>query len=415
MWYNESMIPSILDIYVVWHPGDIEGQRIMNWLINHYHGTPYVGLIGGAVEVYARSIPWSDGSDSPRPIPFQDPLPYGLPGSLITAVVPIVGTRLARAVDDLQSDWNTYIVDLVSIDQTNNDVGIFPIRLPGCVDNALTEQLGHIQSMDPASACDRRVLCRELSQQITQLIWSTMDDSPGDQLTVFISHTKRHSLGEEPDYVDNLISRVRTKIANTHLGSYFDANDLQPGTNWKDELLSHSASNSLLAIRTDLYAGREWCQREFLGAKQSDMPIVTLSAICRTVERGSFLMDHVPVVSYRDHSEESKNQSIDDALNLLVDKTLHQVLWKLQAEHMSCLLDVDWTPAEAPEPITVIPWLLDNSERIGTRDRILVMHPDPPLGPVEMEIIEQLFAIGGACGVDIVTPHTYINRGGKGI
>lgn len=299
--------------------------------------------------------------------------------------------------------------------QTNNDVGIFPIRLPGCVNNTLTAQLDHIQSMDPASACDSRVLCRELSQQITQLIWSTMDDSLGDRLTVFISHTKRHSLGEEPDYVDNLVSQVRTNIANTHLGSFFDANDLQPGANWKDELISHSASSSLLAIRTDLYAEREWCQREFLKAKQSDMPIVTLNAIYRAVERGSFLMDHVPVVSYRDQNDETKNESINDALNLLVDQTLRRVLWKLQAEHMSCLLDIDWTPAEAPEPITVIPWLLDNSERVRVRDRILVMHPDPPLGPVEMELIEQLFAIGGACGVDIVTPHTYINRGEKGI
>ena len=403
------MVLSILDIYVVWHPGDIKGQRIAKWLINHYNGTPYVGLIGGAIEVYVRSIPWSDGSGSPRPIP------YGLPSSLITAVVPIVGTHLAQAANDPQSDWNNYIADMVSIAHTNNNVGIFPIRLPSYVDNALTTQLDHIQSMDPASACDPRVLCRELSQQITQLIWTTMDNSLDDRLTVFISHTKKHSLGEEPDYVDNLINRVRTKIANTHLGSYFDANDLQPGTNWKDELLSHSASSSLLAIRTDLYARREWCQREFLEAKQSDKPIVTLNAIYRSVERGSFLMDHVPVVSYRDHNNESRNQSIDDALNLLVDETLRRVLWELQTENMSCLLNVDWTPAEAPEPITVIPWLLDNSERIGTRERILVMHPDPPLSPVEMKIIEQLFALGGACGVDIVTPHTYINRGGKGI
>lgn len=389
----------------------------MNWLIDHYHGTPYVGLIGGAVEVYARSIPWSDGSDSPRPIPFQDPLPYELPGSLITVVVPIIGTRLAQAVNESQSDWDTYIVNILSTAETNNQVGVFPIQLPGYVNNALTTPLDHIQSMDPASACDPRVLCRELSQQVSQLIRTTMDDSPRDRLTVFISHTKKHSPGEEPDYVDNLISQVLINIQNTHLNSYFDVMDLQPGTNWKDELSHHSASNSLLAIRTGLYARREWCQREFLEAKQSGAPIVTLNAIRLAVERGSFLMDHVPVVGYRDHDDASRNrnQSIEDALNLLVDETLRRDLWKLQTENLSSQLDVDWTPAEAPKPITVIPWLMDNSERIETRDPILVMHPDPPLGPVEMDIIKQLFALVDAHDVDIVTPHTYINSGGNGI
>ena len=416
MWYNRSMIPPIVDIYVVWYPDDDEGQRIAGWLLDHFHGTPYMGLIGGAIEVYIRSVPWSDGSDSPRSIPFQDLPASGLPSSRVTVVVPVIGNHLARAVKNSLSDWSSYITNIISVAQVDNRVGIFPVQLPGYVGNELTTQLDHIQSMSSASACDPGILCRELSQQITQLIWGILDKSTGDRVKVFISHTKKHSLSEELNYVDDLINRARSNIANTHLSSYFDAQDLQPGTDWRGELLKHSASNSFLAIRTDLYAGREWCQREFLEAKLADTPIVTLNATCFAEVRGSFLMDHVPVVSYRDHNERTRNQSINDALNLLVDRTLSRVLWKLQAEHLFSLLNVDWAPAEAPEPITVIPWLRENSALIETRDQILVMHPDPPLGPVEIEIIENLFDLGGACGnVNIVTPHTYASRGGRGL
>ena len=47
---------------------------------------------------------------------------------------------------------------------------------------------------------------------------------------------------------------------------------------------------------------------------------------------------------------------------------------------------------------------------------MLVMHPDPPLGPSEMELIEQLFMLAANGGsVDVVTPLTYVNRGGEGL
>ena len=43
-------------------------------------------------------------------------------------------------------------------------------------------------------------------------------------------------------------------------------------------------------------------------------------------------------------------------------------------------LGIDWTPLHAPEPITVLPWLLENRERAADEGRLLIMHPDPPLG-----------------------------------
>ena len=409
--YCLAVLPPILDIYVVWHPDDTQGQTIAGWLLDHFHGTPYVGLVGGAVEVYTRSAPWRDATDAPRPMPFQTPLPHGLPAARIAAVVPILGSRLARAAETASSGWCEYLVGVRAAANAAEHVGIFPVRLEGSIEGELTNLIGDIQALDRASAEDPRVLCRELAQQIAQMI----GDPLGDRLTVFISHTKRHSPDEEKDWVDDVISRVRSRISDTHLRLYFDDSNLQPGSDWDNELRSNAASSALMAIRTDLYAGREWCQREFLIAKQTGMPIVTLNAVRRAEERGSFVMDHVPVVGYRDCDEKTMNQSVDDALGLLVDQALRRALWHLHIPHLQSI-GVLWAPGEAPEPVTAVSWLLENHARAHTRDPILVMHPDPPLGPSEMELIEQLFALATDGGiVDIVTPLTYFSRGGEGI
>ena len=51
------MLPPVLEIYVVWHTKDAEGQTIADTLLGHFRGTAFSGLIGGAVEVYVRSTP----------------------------------------------------------------------------------------------------------------------------------------------------------------------------------------------------------------------------------------------------------------------------------------------------------------------------------------------------------------------
>ena len=296
--------------------------------------------------MYTRSTPWQRGWDAPRPLPCQVPLPYKLPHARVTAIVPVLGVRLARAVAHASSDWRRYLESIhTAVEAGAELIGVFPVRLQGTVDNSFDGEIGSLQTLHSASCDNPAVLCRDLSQAVAQLV----GDPFGERLRVFISHTKRHPVEEEPDYVDELVGRVRRTIANTHLQAYFDATDLQPGTDWEQELRSHAASSALLAVRTDLYASREWCQREFLVAKRAGMPIVTLNGVCRAEERGSFLMDHVPAVGYRQADEGSRQSSVEEALNLLVDAALTRALWRFQQDMLE-QLGFDWTPLHAPNP-----------------------------------------------------------------
>ncbi|MCY4068492.1 MAG: toll/interleukin-1 receptor domain-containing protein [Acidimicrobiaceae bacterium] len=287
-------------------------------------------------------------------------------------------------------------------------VGIFPVRLPDTPANNSFGGIGKRQALHAASSEQPEVLCRELSQAVAQLV----GDPFGERLKIFISHTKRHRVEEEQDHIDELVDRVRAAISGTHLQGYFDTADLQPGEDWEQELKSQAASSALLAVRTDLYASREWCQRELLVAKRADMPIVTLNGVQQKEERGSFLLDHVPSVVYRQIDEELRQPSIEEALNLLVDAALARALWGLQKDTLAELgVACDWAPSNAPEPVTVLPWLLKNRERSVDEGPFLIMHPDPPLGLEEAKALRELFEVAGIHdAVDIVTPQTYKSR-----
>lgn len=402
------MLPPILEIYVVWHPEDQQGFQVAKWLLEHFRGTPYTGLIGGAVEVYERSVRWSPDSDAPRPVPCQSPLPYELPQAQITAIVPILGVHLARAVAQTSSDWRSYLESIREAERIDAEkrISILPIQLHEIKGSILNHLMGDLQHLHSSSTTNPSLLCKELAQAITQF----MGDPFSERLKIFISHTKRHSQSGEPDYLNEVVDRIQTSIAGSHLNGYLDTSDLQLGRDWQQELLTEASSSAFLAVRTDLYARREWCQREFLAAKRSEMPIVTLNAISQFEERGSFIMDHVPVVCYRQADEEAKQSSIENALNKLVDGALTATLWRRQ---QSILQEIgfDWMPLHAPEPVTLIPWLLDNQQRTKGQRTVLVMHPDPPLGPEEVRIIDELLEVAStASKVDIVTPRTYESR-----
>lgn len=60
--------PTVLDIYVVWHPRDHAGKEVFNELVTHYHSEHFSGLAGSAIEVFSRSLPLTPESAPPVPL-----------------------------------------------------------------------------------------------------------------------------------------------------------------------------------------------------------------------------------------------------------------------------------------------------------------------------------------------------------
>jgi hypothetical protein len=414
------MLPPVLEIHVVWHPGDTGGAATAQEFVEHFHGTLFSGLIGGAVEVFIRSPGWRSDSDAPRPIPFDDnAIAPGLRAAKAIAVVPLIGNEMAMASREAGSPWQQYLTAIVDARRAQpNRVDIFPCLLD---DGAMTgtvpgELFGPFQRIGATPIAEgettKLARCRDLAQGITHLVSQSKD-----RLTVFISHTKRNSEGEG-ETVSTLIQAVRDVLGGTRLRLFFDASDLEPGKEWDPELRAKAASSALLAIRTDLYPSREWCQREILIAKREGMPVIIMDALGDAEERGSFLMDHVPRVPARMEGGGWRKSDIHRAVALLVDECAKRALWRSQQELAlkESAVSVAWWDPHAPEPITLTKWLESARAKGGLPPKdqaLVVLHPDPPLGAEERTALQDILTLAGVeSPLDVMTPRVLAARGG---
>ena len=417
------MLPPILEIFIIWHPGDHRGADFARVIFEHFmQGPTLCGVIGGGVQVSLRSAGWEGPGTAPRPVYTEGDLaPNGIRPASFVAVVPLLGIEMAAHVEDTSSQWYEYIAAIPEMQETSPErIGVFPFLLnPGATDGTalgkLLDRFQFIAANDPEHNGEdvQSMLCRDLTQGLAQLI------SPDEmnRLTAFISHTKRHSQVEEED-VDALVDLVREVTRNTRLNEFFDDNDLQPGTDWDEELRSKSGTSALLAVRTDLYSSREWCQREVVIAKTHGMPVIMIDAIGYGEERGSFLMDHVPRIAVRKSDGRWQRKDVYRALNLLVDECLKRVLWMHQRElaRERPELDVAWWAPHAPELLTLSHWIdgyLKQQDGSAGKDSVRILHPDPPLGPEERDVLIN-YARTTCLGreIDIMTPRQLATRGG---
>jgi hypothetical protein len=418
------MLPPILEVYVLWHPADdAAGRPLMDRLVAHFHGNAYSGLLGGAIEVFARSQGWQDAAGAPRPLPLPGPgSGVDVPATELTVVVVWMGMGLARAVEAEDSPWGVWLEALRDRQRAAPDrLRVFPMR-PAAGGSPPDARL---QALVPAQAIfdgQPEATSRDLAQGIAQ--WAAEHDGGAPRLSVFISHTKHDdSSGQR---VAQLIAQVRERIDGaSKLGSFFDSNALQPGADWAAQLHDGASHMALLALRTDLYASREWCQREMMLAKRHGVPVVVLDAPLRGEDRGSFLMDNVTRIPVRPAGERWMGEDIDIGLARLVDACLQRELWHRQRASASWPqdLEVDWWSPHAPEPATLIDWLgprvaaaatgAPGAAALAGADRpLLILHPDPPLGPEERDVLDRIARLAGGCGgLDIVTPRLLAARG----
>lgn len=80
-------------------------------------------------------------------------------------------------------------------------------------------------------------------------------------------------------------------------------------------------------------------------------------------------------------------------------------------------LDVAWWAPHAPEPLTLLHWIegvLGAGEADSKRNEMLrVLHPDPPLGSEEREVLRRYASLTRlGRDIDVMTPRQLATRGG---
>lgn len=114
-------------------------------------------------------------------------------------------------------------------------------------------------------------LALRVLNSMVRLLATAVFKAPEWKLRVFVSHAKLDGL--------YLAKSVRHFIENEKwLNKFYDADDIEPGLLWDDQLRQGVRSSIVLVLRTDAYDRRFWCRSEVRWAEFFGVPAVVVDA-----------------------------------------------------------------------------------------------------------------------------------------
>ena len=188
---------------------------------------------------------------------------------------------------------------------------------------------------------------------------------------LFISHAKADlsKTGRVAQKINQHVTRESTGQA------FYDASCLLPGDSVHEQLDNAIRGGVFVAVRSDSYSSRDWCQRELLAAKRQGLPTLTVEVIQRGDPRLSAYGGNGPSVLWEGDAAGVASRAMAE--------WVRAQFFQREAERIS-------TAARLPKPkiMTRPPELLDIAVGSLQTDGVqIVMHPDPPLSVSEREIL----------------------------
>ncbi|MFN3405355.1 MAG: toll/interleukin-1 receptor domain-containing protein [Cytophagaceae bacterium] len=368
-----------LAIYIVWHPDNLEGQKIADFLYSilcRDSDKPLVRSLG--IPVYFRNKKFGD-TNQPIKIDFSE--------SEYTAVIPLISDEFVN--DKVYGTYLENILDSCNIEK--NKRRVYPVALSKHAFNVSTKFLpinfiridtkkysGDLPTESILLQIKSPILhelCRLLMnmKKATDEVDSLSTSPP---IKLFISHSKHDESKLDAikfrDYINS----------QTQLKTFFDANDISYGSNFGEEIKKAARESALVVFQSDSYADREWCRIEVLEAKASGCPIVIVNAVQNGEKRAFPYLGNYPSIRFKGN------------YLAIIDLTLEQVLFNLHTKKfLDSLTDLygiktDRILSNAPELFNFIQ--LKKQGITKGEQYALVIYPDPPLGSEEMNILNQL-------------------------
>jgi hypothetical protein len=228
----------------------------------------------------------------------------------------------------------------------------------------------------------RRRLFTSLSYQFCWMLRHYLEHmkrpgvSDGDLLAylrrveIFLSHSKHDRDGTE------IALQFRQFIQDAGYDAFFDVFDIPIGLRFNRVLLEKVRVSAVVAIHTDSYSTREWCRREMIEAKLSNVPLVIANCIEDVDERGFPYMANVPIV----RMDAEKRDRVDVVVARLMDEVLKDFLWRCRVKLFA---DAGPNVSFLPRPPELIV-LTALKNRTPPSDTLV--YPDPPIGAEEMNL-----------------------------
>jgi hypothetical protein len=99
------------------------------------------------------------------------------------------------------------------------------------------------------------------------------DKGKSSSIKIFLSHAKSGDTGRLH------AESIKCFIDNTNMSRFFDATEISPGFKFDEEIVKHIKESTMVAIGSDAYSSRYWCQREILCAKEYHRPMIAVDCL----------------------------------------------------------------------------------------------------------------------------------------
>jgi hypothetical protein len=379
--------PDFIRIYFLWAPpGDGSegpGLQIALALNDSLSGsaTNRDGA-GLGIQVRHRSRPWSSNGGVPtfRPIDFA--------AAECNVVVAIY--------DDVmhgREEWGEYLRQIYAAYLQRQQVDLLiPVHLstvPGALPPwGRTQGItcgDEYRSADVPGLLSATGLRRVTLDLLSRILEKARPAAAGGlpkKVTIFLSHAKQD--GVDAATLVQQFGRLKPGASVPGVGLFYDVADTLTGANFDEQFLETIKECVFLAIVTDAYHGRPWCQWELLRAKQWQRPIVVWDLTDAGTARSFPYLGNVPVV---------RAPSLPAASDELVESLLIQVLveairmqvWENDARRRVSQLGGRYgNVAYFARP----PELADIAYQCWAKGVKVIVYPDPPIGKDERSLIE---------------------------
>ncbi len=201
-------------------------------------------------------------------------------------------------------------------------------------------------------------------------------------LKIFLSHAKADEKGV------GLAMEIKNFIDNTSIQRFFDATDIAPCFNFDEEITANLKESTVIAIGSDKYSSRYWCQREILMAKEERRPIIFVNTLEHYEDRIFPAAVNIPNI-HVSHDSNIRNKEI---LRILIATLLETIRFNYSKSLLDYYKIQGWIPknsvifARPPEVNQIINLLKDRNES-EQLEILNICYPEPPVYPEEIDWI----------------------------
>lgn len=199
---------------------------------------------------------------------------------------------------------------------------------------------------------------------------------------LFLSHAKDNGVGIR------IAKQLKEFIDNASLNKFFDTTDIAPGFKFNEEIRGHIEGSTLIAIHSDTYSNRYWCQKEIQYTKELLRPMIAVDSVELYEDRKFPLSSNIPSIRVPAVLE------YNDLLKIIVFALLETIRFFYSRKLLNCYKNHNWF---SPESVILSrpPEISDlcKFENIMTNNKDMsnvFIYPEPPVYKEELAPFEHL-------------------------